>query len=712
MNSLMMMNSNIDNKVETTVIKHRMSSAHSSSPGRQSSGYDNDKSHPPALGRPHKRACSPRLTMIAVFLVLAGVYLAVPLVFQPSVPGGGLTPRRPAPPSSANDLDAQLSRIQEKIRRQSGNLAALADALQTRDQSLQKIRDQIGQTEAEVKHMLEEAEAANHHTEPASQGVVKKLFTRLEPTSITCFGSTKEDRICRFRNLYYLPKRDVYVAALSHESVLHNVPLDRRPALLELTTIVDHSVFYWDFEEIACDAIRDVVVNVVEKRTFMFSRFHLGNIMHSLHDDFLGLYHVIRRFSPGVTSNNLPGYAAFSLNHFIQFSDKNPSGPYGHLFSMLSDHPLRYHSELHRDGDRITCFEDIYVGQTKMTTWYQYGFAIPQGPLAKDVNGNHIRLAARFIEHRLGQADEQQLSFSNQKLPVDTLAIFSRRQNRLMLNEDTLLAELASRLKLKPQFVRLEDMDFREQVAVMKRTKVAFGMHGSALIMAMFMPPGSVLVEGYPFAVPANNYTPYKTLVRLPGMNIAYRAWSNTHEDANVPHPDNDMYTGGINQLSEDERAHVLETKSVPEHICCSNPYWLFRIYQDTVVNIDEVHDLIVDGMHEVDEKDYINSKFAPSILPAKIDANSITCAALISEGRLMSILVTWNTPWNGAKPDSYGVWEHVAYNEYLTDVNSAHIQNPLYQNNTKLGLWVRTYTAGIKSPYSDRHDCTISWEN
>jgi protein O-mannose beta-1,4-N-acetylglucosaminyltransferase len=41
--------------------------------------------------------------------------------------------------------------------------------------------------------------------------------------------------------------------------------------------------------------------------------------------------------------------------------------------------------------------------------------------------------------------------------------------------------------------------------------------------MGIFMPPGSVLIELYPYAVPSDNYTPYRTMARLPGMDLVYR---------------------------------------------------------------------------------------------------------------------------------------------------------------------------------------------
>ncbi|KAJ3333500.1 Protein O-linked-mannose beta-1,4-N-acetylglucosaminyltransferase 2, partial [Kappamyces sp. JEL0680] len=43
----------------------------------------------------------------------------------------------------------------------------------------------------------------------------------------------------------------------------------------------------------------------------------------------------------------------------------------------------------------------------------------------------------------------------------------------------------------------------------------------------------------------------------------------------------------------------VLNTTTVPRHKCCSSPYWLYRIYQDTKVNIPEVISTINDGLVE-----------------------------------------------------------------------------------------------------------------
>jgi protein O-mannose beta-1,4-N-acetylglucosaminyltransferase len=64
-------------------------------------------------------------------------------------------------------------------------------------------------------------------------------------------------------------------------------------------------------------------------------------------------------------------------------------------------------------------------------------------------------------------------------------------------------------------------------------------------------------------------------------------------------HPDSPSWQGGIRHLSEDEQQKILTSKTVPSHTCCTNPYWLFRIYQDTKVDVDEVKALVVESLAE-----------------------------------------------------------------------------------------------------------------
>ena len=497
---------------------------------------------------------------------------------------------------------------------------------------------------------------------------------------------------------------------ITENSILDNVPDDRSPALMDGTSIDDHSAFYFNYDEVSPDKFKDQLVRHVEKRTFMFKRFHVGNIMHTMHDDILGLYYTIRRFSPVLQDVSLPEFASFSLDHYIHIMDGHPAYDYGKLFDLFTDFKVQYTPDLVADRDMITCFSEVIMGQSKALNWYHYGFLSPQGPIAdKKVNGVYVRHAADFIKWRLGIIDRQSNFLPRANQEINKLVVFSRKENRLILNEDDLLNGLSEQFHLDGTFIRMEDMNFKQQVEVLSHTKVAIGMHGSILIMGMFMPRGSVLIELYPYAVPSENYTPYRTMTRLPGMNLAYRAWENKHKENNVMHPDRDMYHGGIAHLSEAEREQILKSNTVSPHICCTSPNWLFRIYQDTKVEISEVKGLIESALKESTEKNLAVYVPDRTIQPSIIPETSIVCALVYTGTKIEGIRLTWDEPWNGIKPDKYSIWEHLSYQEYFSDTNSIMIKSAKFVEGAEVQVWIRSVYKGMSSRYSDKHTCTIS---
>ena len=165
-------------------------------------------------------------------------------------------------------------------------------------------------------------------------------------------------------------------------------------------------------------------------------------------------------------------------------------------------------------ADAVTCFETAHIGISKATLWYQYGFSRPQTQIDHLDKVQVGRLISRFREHVVGHT-RSAYPVSEKESPL--IVIFSRTQNRLILNENELATALSS-LGMEVVFVRLEETRVVDMVHTLMRAKIAIGMHGSILILVMFMPRGSLLVELFPFAVPADNYTPYKTMASLPGM--------------------------------------------------------------------------------------------------------------------------------------------------------------------------------------------------
>ena len=62
----------------------------------------------------------------------------------------------------------------------------------------------------------------------------------------------------------------------------------------------------------------------------------------------------------------------------VMMDDQEP-GPFQHLYNMFSTQDPIYKSQLQETGAAV-CFVDAYVGLSKETRWYDYGFDKPQGP--------------------------------------------------------------------------------------------------------------------------------------------------------------------------------------------------------------------------------------------------------------------------------------------------------------------------------------------
>ena len=331
-----------------------------------------------------------------------------------------------------------------------------------------------------------------------------------------------------------------------------------------------------------------------------------------------------------------------------------------HLLEVMSNGPLLKLSELaahaapndrasngnqkqQQQQQGLVCFEEAYVGINKASTWYQYGFDKPQGPVLPHARrkGKFVRQASNYLGRRLAEERDasskiaaDRINTGHQaRLPTPFagannndpgpgaaadntpdggansnvnstvyegaqggrrrlqqhahphIVLFSRTRNRLLLNEHDLCSMLEATFGKAVTILRMETHDLEAQIEVLQDTDVAIGLHGSALVMAMFLPPGATLVELFPYGINPDNYTPYKTMAELDGMGIRYLRWVNTDEAGSVAHPDRSANLGGITHLPAAEQARI-RASGVPVHLCCSSPYWLYRIYQDTVVDI------------------------------------------------------------------------------------------------------------------------------
>ncbi|EHH51379.1 hypothetical protein EGM_10741 [Macaca fascicularis] len=292
-------------------------------------------------------------------------------------------------------------------------------------------------------------------------------------THMVCTGRTHTDRICRFKWLCYSNEAEEFIFFHGNTSVmLPNLGSRRfQPALLDLSTVEDHNTQYFNFVELPAAALRFMPKPVfVPDVALIANRFNPDNLMHVFHDDLLPLFYTLQQF---------PGLAHEARLFFMEGWGE---GAHFDLYKLLSPKQPLLRAQLKTLG-RLLCFSHAFVGLSKITTWYQYGFVQPQGPKANIlVSGNEIRQFARFMTEKLN------VSHTGAPLGEEYILVFSRTQNRLILNEAELLLALAQEFQMKTVTVSLEDHAFADVVRLVSNASMLVSMHGAQLVTTLFLP--------------------------------------------------------------------------------------------------------------------------------------------------------------------------------------------------------------------------------
>lgn len=515
-------------------------------------------------------------------------------------------------------------------------------------------------------------------------------------THMVCTGRTHTDRICRFKWLCYSNEAEEFIFFHGNSSVmLPNLGSRRfQPALLDLSTVEDHNAQYFNFVELPAAALRFMPKPVfVPDVALIANRFNPDNLMHVFHDDLLPLFYTLRQF---------PGLAQEARLFFMEGWGE---GAHFDLYKLLSPKQPLLRAQLKTLG-RLLCFSHAFVGLSKVTTWYQYGFVQPQGPKANIlVSGNEIRQFTRFLTERLN------VSHAGAPLGEEYILVFSRTHNRLILNEAELLLELAQEFQMKTVTVSLEDHTFADVVRLVSNASMLVSMHGAQLVTALFLPRGATVVELFPYAVNPDHYTPYKTLATLPGMDLQYVAWRNMIRENTVTHPERPWDQGGITHLDRAEQARILQSREVPRHLCCRNPEWLFRIYQDTRVDIPSLMQSIrrvVKGRPGPRRQ-----RWAISLYPGKV--REARCQASVQGATEARLSVSWQIPWNlkylKVREVRYEVWlQEQGENTYVPYMLT--LQNHTFTENIKpfttYLVWVRCiFNRSLLGPFADVLVCS-----
>uniref|UniRef100_F6U3Z8 Protein O-linked-mannose beta-1,4-N-acetylglucosaminyltransferase 2 n=1 Tax=Monodelphis domestica TaxID=13616 RepID=F6U3Z8_MONDO len=547
---------------------------------------------------------------------------------------------------------------------------------------------------------LEEALALGRGArEPSPEADYEAAVRALEEegTRMVCTGRTHTDRLCRFQALCYSTEAGEFVFFHGNASVMLPSLGPRRfqPALLDLSSVEDHSAQYFNFVELPAGALRALPrPRFVSEAVLIANRFNPDNLMHVFHDDLLPVFYTMRQF-PGL------GPEARLL-----FMEGRPPGPHFDLYRLLSPHAPLMREHLGGLG-RLLCFSQAYVGLSKATTWYQYGFVQPQGPKASIlVSGVEIRRFAGFVAERLNAT-----AGKGPPRGEGYIVVFSRTVNRLILNEAELLLALAQEFRMKTVTVSLEDHTFADVVRLVGGASMLVSVHGAQLVTALFLPRGATVVELFPYAVNPDHYTPYKTLAGLPHMDLHYVAWQNTKQENTVTHPDRPWDQGGIAHLDRAEQERILKSREVPRHLCCRNPEWLFRIYQDTKVDIPSLLQTIRGaGRARPGPGD---PQTPGGLYPSKV--KEARCRASVQGASQARLSVSWQVPWNlkflKVKDVQYEVWiQEQGENAYMPYI--LNHQNHTFADNIKpfttYLVWIRCiFGRNLLGPFADVLVCS-----
>lgn len=500
-------------------------------------------------------------------------------------------------------------------------------------------------------------------------------------SSVWCRGPNHTVRTCIFRNLYYRGDTGDFVFLHGPETtILGDLNGRNHPALTDLSSVSGHGAFYFNFVDMPVSTFSPLHVVDVRSDTFVASRFNPDNLMHVFHDDLIPIFSTVREIRSCSNSEEI----LRCLDNITLFLvDERRKGPYWQLYkALVRNQKILFKSQM----SEWYRFKRAIVGLRKDSTWYQYGFMVPQGPLNTNLRtaGAEVSHFVDFFLHALDVPLASNIHRSH-------ALIISRTKTRLITNLDELVHMVQLHTKLTPVVIDLESISIQDVVILLRDTQLLISMHGSALILSMFLQPGSAVLEMFPYGINPDNYTPYKTLANFPSMNIAYAAWRNTNKTNAVFHPEFEPHYGGIYHLPLEAQQQIIQNEEVPPHLCCDNPDWLFHIYQDTAVDTSIVPLLVnLTAEHVPTHHNLKENIFPGPVMGLKCEVQKY------SEGNAQ-LSVKWHEPWNIALVS----FEHCYYEAWLkngAEVEMIHTNVTVFVRNittNPLYVWVKAVCDG-----------------
>jgi hypothetical protein len=275
----------------------------------------------------------------------------------------------------------------------------------------------------------------------------KKETLYAQPSSVRCTGTMNSDRLCHFHNLCFDPLSRKFVFLQGSNSVKENVN-DEQLSLLELSSVAGHNAQYFSYSVHQSSVVRNFQIATVPGTTVVFRRFKPDNIMHVFHDDVIPLLHFLTDKLALQPTNQHGSDPTLKFPVSLFLADENSEGEFYDLYTAFSaggtftQESLAASVAKTTDSPSLVCFPDAYVGLPKTTTWYQYGFFEPQGPIPRSsVSSSHVHSAGSYLMNTL-----------TLECPLcgegGHFVLISRRETRRILNEMDLVLGISRRFKV------------------------------------------------------------------------------------------------------------------------------------------------------------------------------------------------------------------------------------------------------------------------
>lgn len=466
-------------------------------------------------------------------------------------------------------------------------------------------------------------------------------------TSVWCHYSPESGLRCHFHNLHYSPKNKEFIFVLSPRSVVYGIDdIKSLQTTLFLSSVAGHNAFPFHVTVVPQDVFMSSYTSrVISGKILILARFKPDNLQHVFHDDLIPLYFSVKELCSGSDT---------CLNELIVvFGDDNERNVYWEFYRILA-REIMFLSELGSEDNQLWyCFKDANIGVNKLSVWYQYGFGKPQGPqLIGTFSGHLLREFADFMR--------KQLQIQSKESRRYTVVVISRKHNRKLLNEKELSVLIRKHLQMKTgdeydmRIISLEEDSMSEIIGTISRARLLIGVHGAGLILGIFLPPSSVLVEIWPYGVNPNAATVYQTMCDLSDFRVTYIPWVNEDVINTVPHPEYPPRLGGLSHLSSRDEKRVLkglDEGKIEFLVCCDTIEWLFRIYQDTTVLLvddnarynsvpfTDVLARVIQAWEEESDYSQIFQQY-----PSKVE--KLTRSVWV-DSQYKKLVLEWEDPWN-----------------------------------------------------------------